>query len=89
MQQNVSVCFVDFEKAFDRVKRNKLIVILLIGIGKSDISVVQNLNGNQEAARRIGIGLSYWFITYEATVLEATVLEAILEPSSLQVIVET
>ena len=61
MQQNVYVCFVDFEKAFDRVRHNKLVQILLnVGVDKNDIRIIQNLYWSQEAAVRIGNNLSNW-----------------------------
>ena len=61
MQQNMYVCFVDFEKAFDRVRHNKLVQILLnIGIDINDIRIIKTLYWTQEAAVRIGNGLSNW-----------------------------
>ena len=41
VQRNLYMCFVDFEKAFDRVKHNKLIEILNeIGADKNDIRIL-------------------------------------------------
>ena len=55
MQQNVYICFVDFEKAFDRVKHTKLIEILSnIGVYKDDIRIIQSLYWEQEASVRVG-----------------------------------
>ena len=55
------VCFVDFEKAFDGVRHNKLVRILLnIGIDINDIRIIQNPYWTQETVARIGNGLSNW-----------------------------
>ena len=62
MQQNVYICFVDFEKAFDRVKHNKLIEILSnIGVYKDDIRIIQSLYWEQEASVRVGSETTDWF----------------------------
>ena len=44
MQKDVYVCFVDFEKAFDRIYHNKLVDILSkVGIDEADIRLIENL----------------------------------------------
>ena len=51
MQTNLYLCFIDFEKAFDKVQHNKLIEVLTkIGIDKKDIRIVKNLYWNQQAS---------------------------------------
>ena len=53
--QNVYVCFVDFEKAFDRVKWKYLIEILeKIGVDERDIKLIQDLYSKQKAVIRWG-----------------------------------
>ena len=50
MQKNV-LCFIDFQKAFDTVRHNQLVMLKEIGIdGK--IRVVTNLYWNQKTAVR-------------------------------------
>jgi len=53
------ICFVDFEKAFDRVKWTKLWHILkTIGIDWRDRRLISNLYLQQEAIIRVGNGYS-------------------------------
>ncbi|CAH2229174.1 jg21606 [Pararge aegeria aegeria] len=55
MQQDVYLCFIDYEKAFDRVLHDRLIAILHnIGLDGKDIRIIQNLYWNQRAKVRVG-----------------------------------
>uniref|UniRef100_A0A8D8L8K4 Craniofacial development protein 2 n=1 Tax=Cacopsylla melanoneura TaxID=428564 RepID=A0A8D8L8K4_9HEMI len=48
------LCFIDFEKAFDRIKHDKLIEILEdIGIDDKDVRIIRNLYWQQSARVRI------------------------------------
>uniref|UniRef100_A0A8D8UNP4 Craniofacial development protein 2 n=1 Tax=Cacopsylla melanoneura TaxID=428564 RepID=A0A8D8UNP4_9HEMI len=48
------ICFIDFEKAFDRIKHDKMIDILEdIGLNEKDIRIIKNLYWNQSACVRI------------------------------------
>ncbi|XP_077295466.1 uncharacterized protein LOC143917759 [Arctopsyche grandis] len=54
MNVDVYACFIDYEKAFDNVRYNKLIEILsLIGLDKRDIRLIGNLYWNQTAVVRV------------------------------------
>lgn len=47
---DVHICFIDYQKAFDRVKHQKLIKILRkIGIDDKDLRIIENLYWNQTA----------------------------------------
>lgn len=51
---DVYACFVDFEKAFDKVKHDKMIDILKkTEIDESDIRIIENLYWGQKAAVRV------------------------------------
>lgn len=51
----VFMCFIDFEKAFDRVKHDKLVAILReVGIDDKDLQIIRNLYWNQQASVKIG-----------------------------------
>ncbi|XP_073823143.1 uncharacterized protein [Musca autumnalis] len=51
VQKDVFMCFVDYEKAFDTVKHDKLMEILTsIGIENNDIRCIKNLYWNQTAS---------------------------------------
>ena len=61
--QDVFACFVDFEKAFDRVNWEKLTEILeKIGIDWRDRRLIRNLYMAQRAQVRVGDGESRWAI---------------------------
>ena len=48
------VCFVDFEKAFDRIYHKKLVDILgKVGIDETDIRLIENLYWKQSAVVKI------------------------------------
>ena len=56
---NVYICFVDFEKAFDRVNWEKMMkVIQSIGVDWRDQRTISELYMNQEAVVRIAGGES-------------------------------
>ena len=56
---NVYICFVDFEKAFDRVNWEKMMKVLQsIGVDWSDRRMISELYMNQEAVVRIAGGES-------------------------------
>lgn len=49
-QTSAMLCFIDYEKAFDKVKHDKLITILQnIGLDSRDINIIKNLYWNQTA----------------------------------------
>lgn len=55
MRKDVYVCFIDYEKAFDRVNHTVLLTLLQKkGLDKEDIEFVRNLYWNQEATVRCG-----------------------------------
>lgn len=59
LAQPVYMCFIDFEKAFDKVRHNKLIEILKrTGIHDKDLQIIKNLYFNQKANIRIGSNTS-------------------------------
>ena len=54
MQRDLYVCFIDYKKAFDRVKHKNLMVMLNdIKIDSKDLRVIQDLYWRQQAAIRI------------------------------------
>src|SRR6476469_5928423 len=54
---NVYICFVDFEKAFDRVSCEKMMKVLQsIGVDWRDQKMISELYMNQEAVVRIAGG---------------------------------
>lgn len=56
-RKNVIMCFIDFEKAFDRVQHQKLLQILRrMDIDQKDIRCIENLYLNQTAQIRIDGG---------------------------------
>ena len=61
VQKNLYVCFVDYEKAFDRVKHVELLELLRdINIDGKDLRLIQDLYWKQRAAVRVGDELSEW-----------------------------
>lgn len=59
MNQDLYVCFVDFQKAFDRVQHSKMIEILKQkNIDSRDIRIISNLYWNQTARIRVDESLS-------------------------------
>lgn len=54
MNNDVYVCFLDYEKAFDRVQHNKLLDILNnMGLDTKDVRIIQNLYWKQTATVRV------------------------------------
>ena len=54
MQKDLYVCFIDYEKAFDRVKHDELVKMLEnIGVDGKDVRLVKNLYWNQRASVKI------------------------------------
>ena len=54
MTKNVYLCFIDYSKAFDKVKHSDLFDILLrYNCDGKDLSVVRNMYREQEATIRI------------------------------------
>ena len=59
LNKDMYVCFIDYAKAFDRVKHFELIECLdLIGIDGKDIRIISNLYWHQKAAIRVEEDLS-------------------------------
>lgn len=59
INQKVYLCFIDYEKAFDKVRHEKLIEILQkIGIDGKDLQFITILYWNQQAKIRINNTLS-------------------------------
>ena len=62
VQKEVYMCFIDYEKAFDKVKHSKLIEILQnLNLDGKDIRLISNLYWSQEAAVKIDNNLTPWF----------------------------
>ena len=60
-QRNLYLCFIDYTKAFDRVRHTQLMEILnSINVDKQDIRVVQNLYWDQTATIRLENELGEW-----------------------------
>ena len=61
MQKDMYVCFIDYEKAFDRVKHGELINMLeRIGADGKDVRMIENVYWNQKAAIKIEGEQSEW-----------------------------
>ena len=61
-QKNIYFCFIDYDKAFDCVDRNKLWKILQeMGIPDHLTCLLQKLYAGQEATVRTGHGKTDWF----------------------------
>ena len=55
-QKDIYICFIDYNKAFDRVKHDKMIGCLAdIGIGDKDLHMITKLYWEQSAAVRQSI----------------------------------
>ena len=62
MGRNIYLWFIDYEKAFDRVKHVKIIECLEnLDIDGKDISLIRNLYWNQKAYRRRAVETSNFF----------------------------
>lgn len=54
-RQDVFVCFVDYEKAFDRVQHTRLIELLRgIGVDDKNVRIIKNLYWRQKAEIKVG-----------------------------------
>ena len=61
VQKNLYICFVDYEKAFDKVKHEEMLKLLRdINVDGKDLRLIQNLYWKQKAAVRVGEELSEW-----------------------------
>ena len=61
MQKDVYVCFIDYTKAFDKVKHVKLFEMLQeLAVNGKDLELIKNLYCQQEESVRIGQGMSDW-----------------------------
>ena len=61
-QKNIYFCFIDYDKAFDRVDHNKLWKILQeMAIPDHLTCLLRNLQAGQEATVRTGHGATDWF----------------------------
>lgn len=61
VQKDLYLCFIDYEKAFDRVTHEKLIDDLRrVNVDGKDRRIIQQLYWNQVAAVRVGGDLSEW-----------------------------
>lgn len=59
VNHNVYACFIDYQKAFDKVEHDKLIKILKVtGIDDQDLSILSNLYWNQTSAIRVEAEMS-------------------------------
>lgn len=54
MNRSTYICFIDYEKAFDRVQHDKLIKVLSdIGLDSKDLAIIRNLYWQQRARVRV------------------------------------
>ena len=61
VQNNVYLCFVDYEKAFDKVRPNELMNILKqIGVDGKDLRLLKNIYEMQRVALQLGGELTDW-----------------------------
>ena len=60
-KKTISFCFIDYAKAFDCVKHNKLEILKEMGIPDHFTCLLQNLYAGQEATVRTGPGTTHWF----------------------------
>ena len=61
VQKYLYICYIDFQKAFDTVKHEKMMEILEeIGLDRKDLRVIRNLYWNQKATVKIGEKETEW-----------------------------
>ncbi|CAH2267750.1 jg15167 [Pararge aegeria aegeria] len=78
MNRNLFVCFIDYEKAFDRVRHVKLMQVLQkIGLDFKDCRFIKNLYWNQSANIRVNRNLSS-YIDIERGVRQGCILSPLL-----------
>lgn len=54
VNKDIFVCLIDYQKAFDRVKHDKMVEVLKkIGISEKDLQIIVNLYWNQTAVLRV------------------------------------
>lgn len=59
MNKDIFLCFIDYEKAFDRVQHEKLLELLQrVGLDNRDVRIIANLYWGQNANVRVGEALS-------------------------------
>ena len=74
VQKDVYMCFIDYEKAFDKVKHSDLIEILQnLNLDGKDVRIINNLYWSQQAAVNIDNNLTPW-IEIERGVRQGCVL---------------
>ena len=55
MQRDIFLCFIDYQKAFDTVKHDEMLKMLVrLGLDDRDIRLIRNLYYHQRAAVRVG-----------------------------------
>ena len=78
-QKNIYFCFIDYAKAFDCVRHNKLWKILKeMGIPDHLTCLLRNLYAGQEATVRTGHGTTDWFHTPGKGVCQGSILSPCL-----------
>ena len=61
VQKDVSACFMVYEKAFDKVRQEKLLEILKdLGVDGKDLRLIKNLCWRQISGVRVGEEVSMW-----------------------------
>ena len=61
IQKSLYICFIDYEKAFDKVKHGELLRVLRdLHLDGRDLRLIENLYWNQTAAVRVGDELTEW-----------------------------
>ena len=60
-QQNIYICFIDYKKAFDRVRHKRLFEMLKdVGLDEKDQRIIYNLYHLQKGAIKFPNGLTEW-----------------------------
>ena len=60
-QQNIYICFIDYRKAFDRVRHKRLFKMLKdVGLDEKDQRIIYNLYHLQNGAIKLPNGLTEW-----------------------------
>ena len=78
-QQEIHICFIDYEKAFDTVKHDPLITILReIGLDGKDIRIIQQLYWNQRAEVKINKNLKTESVEIRKGVRQGCILSPLL-----------
>lgn len=62
VEKRLYICYIDFKKAFDRVKHNKLMeVMVMAGIPSAELNLIQNLYWHETAVVKTGNNISNQF----------------------------